>query len=108
MISSSVAPCRPYPMLSSDRPGEQPGVLQHHAEAAAHLVTGQLAIVDAVQDDVPGVDFVETHEQVDHRGLARAGGPDDRDSLPGRHLKGEVLDEGLVRLVAEGHALQRY
>ena len=57
----------------ADRAGEQPGVLQHHAERAAHLVAGEVAVVDAVEEDAPGVDLVEAHEQVDDGGLARAG-----------------------------------
>ena len=84
-----------------DRPCEQPGVLQHHAEGAPHLVAGEVAVVDAVEEDVPGVDLVEADEQVHDRGLACARGADDRDRLAGRRLEGEVLDQGLVGLVAE-------
>src|ERR1035437_3414092 len=80
---------------------KQPGVLQDHAEGATYLVAGQLSLVGAVEPDVPGVDLIEAYEQVDQRGLARAGGADDRDALAGGHIEGEVLNEGLVWLVTE-------
>jgi hypothetical protein len=90
-----------------DGAGEHPGVLEHHAEGTAHLVAGEVAVVDAVEQDAPGVDLVEAHEQVDDRGLARAGRSDDGDRLARRDVEREVLDERLVGLVGEEHVLER-
>ena len=85
---------------------EQPGVLEDHPERPAQVVAGQLARVDAVDQDAAGVDLVEAHEQVDERRLAGAGRPDDGDRLAGRDVEIEVVDERLVRLVAERDALE--
>jgi hypothetical protein len=46
-------------------------VLEHHAEAAPYLLAGEVAVVGAVEGDLAGVDLVEAHEQVDHRGSRR-------------------------------------
>ena len=46
------------------------------------LVAGEVAGVDAVDQDPPGVDVVEAHQQVHERGLAGARGADDGDLLP--------------------------
>ena len=80
---------------------EQPGVLQHHAEALAQSAAVKVAHVVAVQGDGTGVHIVEAHEQLDHGGLARAGGADDGHLLAGLHRTAEVVDDGLVRGVAE-------
>ena len=39
--------------------------------------------------------------QVDQRGLARAGRPDERDGLPGNGVQGDVLEHGPVLVVGE-------
>ena len=54
----------------------------------------------------PPSHVVEAHQQVDQRGLAGAGRPDDRHGLAGLHDQGQVLDQRLVRLVAERHVLE--
>ena len=55
---------------------EQPGVLQHHAEALAQGTAVKVADIVAVQGDGAGIHIVEPHEQVDEGGLAAAGGAD--------------------------------
>lgn len=64
-----------------DGAAEQPGVLQHHAELVAQLVTGHRGDVHAVDRDLAALHVVEALEQVHQRGLAGAGGPDDGDLL---------------------------
>src|SRR5690606_15414796 len=66
-----------------DRPAHEPRVLQDHAHLRAQLVARELARVDAVERDAPGVDLVEAHEQVHERRLACTGRADDRDRLAG-------------------------
>ena len=59
--------------------------------------------------DAAAVDLEEAHEQIDHRGLARAGRADDGDLLAGLHLRGKILDNDLVgRIgVAEADVVKR-
>ena len=77
----------------ANRAGEQPRVLQHHAEHAPQRAALQLADVDAVHANRAAVDVVEPHQQVDERRLAGAGRTDDRDHLPGRDVERHVVDE---------------
>ena len=93
-------------MLSRIVPAEEPGVLQHHADAGAQVVAREVADVDAVERDAAGVQLVEPHDEVDERRLARAGRPDDGHGLTGADREVEVLDERLVGHVGEGHVLE--
>ena len=85
----------------ADRAAEQPGVLQHHADARragrARVIVGD---VDAVEGDPAAVELVEPHDQVDERGLAGAGRADDGDRLARLGDERQVLDQRLVRVVA--------
>ena len=54
----------------------------------------------------PPCHLVEAHHQVDQRGLAGPGGPDDRDGLPRLGDEGELLDERGLRVVGERHVLE--
>ena len=83
---------------------EQPRVLQNHAEQAVDALPLHLRGGDAVDADLAGGQVVESHEQVDHGGLARAGGADDGHLLAGLYMGGEVLDDDLVRVVGIGEA----
>ncbi len=89
-----------------DRPGEQPRVLKNHAECPPHVVTDEVARVDAIEQDASRVDLVETHEKVDYRRLARTGRADDRDGLTRRDREAEVCDQRLLGLVLEAHGLE--
>ena len=90
----------------ADGAGAQPGVLQHHAVAAAQGSAGHVPDVVAGNGDGAAVDIIEPHEQVDEGGLAAAGGADDGDALAGLDVQVQALDEGAVRQVAEGDILQ--
>ena len=57
----------------ADGPAEQPRVLQHHADLRAQLGARHRRDVEAVERDHAAVELVEPHDQVDERGLARAG-----------------------------------
>lgn len=50
-----------------DRAGEEPRVLQHHPEVAPQICPRELCCWDAVNPDVPAVDLVKAHEEVDER-----------------------------------------
>ena len=80
---------------------EQPCVLQHHAEALAQSAAVKVTHIVAIQGDGTGIHIIEAHEQLDHGGLACAGGADDGHLLAGLDLTAEIVDDGLVRGVAE-------
>ena len=80
---------------------EQPGVLQHHAEAFPQGAAVKVPQVVAVQGDGTGVYIVEPHQQLDHGGLAGTGGADDGHLLAGFHVAAEVVDDGLFGHIAE-------
>jgi len=89
-----------------DRSGEQPGVLQDHAEAVAQVVAREAAGVDAVHVDGAAVELIEAHQQLDDRGLAGPGRTDDGHLLPGADIGGEVVDDDLAGIVAEVDVLE--
>ena len=87
---------------------EEPGVLQNHGEHIVHRLAPQLGYRRAVYLYAAAVYLEKAHQQVDHRGLARAGRADDGHLLAGADLGGEVLDDYLVRRVriAEADVLE--
>src|SRR6266853_2156873 len=96
------------PDVVADGAREEPGVLQHHPEYAAHVVAADVARVDAIQGDAPAVDLVEAHQQVHERGFAGSRWADDRDRLPRLRVETEIRDQGLLGFVAESHVLERH
>ena len=85
---------------------EEPGVLQHHADPFTELSSAHATDVDAIECDSSRVEFVEPHYEVHEGGLAGPGRSDDRDGLTRAHDEGEVLDQGLVCVVAERDVLE--
>ena len=86
-----------------DRPLKEARILEHHAEGAAQVGTGHLADVPAVQQDLAAVRVVEAHQQVDKRGLARAGAAHHGDLLSGQRAEVHVLHQAFFFRVAEAH-----
>ena len=85
----------------ADRAAEEPRVLQHHADLRAQLRARDRRDAAPVERDLAPVQLVEPHDQVDERGLARAGRADDRDRLAGLGDERERLDQRAVRVVRE-------
>ena len=85
---------------------EQPGVLQHHAEVAAQVHAVHIMRVHAVEADMAAVDLVESHEQVDQRGLAGAGRADDGGAVARLGRERDVLHQRTIRIVSELHMLE--
>ena len=85
---------------------EQPCVLQHHAKALAQGAAVKVPHIVAVQGDRTGIHIVKAHQQLDHGGLARTGGAYDGYLLAGLHRAAEVVDNSLVRGVAEAHMVK--
>ena len=85
---------------------KEPGVLQNHGELPPQLVALQLADVHAVQQDRALRHVVKAHEQVDHRRLAAAGFAHDGHHLARLGGVADVVEDGLVCLVAEGNVAE--
>ena len=94
----------------ADRALKEPRVLQDHTKELVHILAAQVGRRHAVDRDAAAVDLEKSHQEVHHRGLARAGGADDGDLLARMDLSGEILDDDLVgRIgVAEAHVVERY
>ena len=69
-----------------------------------------------VQQNGSAVDIVETHQQFDHGRLSGSGRADDRDFLAWFYFGAEIIDDDLLRVIAEmyvvegdfsGHGLDR-
>ena len=84
----------------------KPGILQDHAEHAAQIAAGEILDVVAIHQDGAAVDIIEAHQQFDHGGLAGAGRADDGDLLAGFGVEGEIVDDDLIRAVAEVDILE--
>jgi len=82
---------------------EEPRILQDHAKQAAQIRAPEVLDVVPIHQNRAAVHIVEAHEQLDHGGLAGAGGSDDRDALPGVRVEGEVVDDDFIRAVAKAH-----
>jgi hypothetical protein len=67
----------------------------------------QAADVDAVDGDAPLARIVRAAEQAECRGLARAGGTDERDRAAGAHAERKVLERRMRCVVAERHVFER-
>ena len=84
-----------------DRAGEQVGILQHDAQRAAEVGFPDFMDVDAVVPDLAVLDVVEAVDKVGDGGLAGAGGADEGDLLARTAIEVDVVQDGLVRYIAE-------
>src|SRR5699024_10378016 len=76
--------------------GEQVGVLEHHAQAAAEVGLFNLVDVDAVVPDFAVGNVVEPVNQVGDGGLARAGRTHKGNLLAGLSVQADVVQHQLV------------
>ena len=86
LVVGGVGPAEPD--VVGDGPVEHEVLLGDHHDVAAQLALRQVAQVDAVQRHRPRRRVVEPGDQLGDRRLARAGGADQRDGLPGRDRRG--------------------
>ena len=84
---------------------EQRVVLEHHVDRPAVRRHG--ADVLAVEQDAAGAQLLEAGEQAQQRGLAAAGGAEQREELALPDVEGEVFDRA-DRAEALGHALEAH
>lgn len=108
MTSASVASGPAIADVFQDRTLKQPRVLQHHAEGTAQVAARIVAHVAPVDEDRAGVHIVKAHEQLDHRGLAGTGRPDDGDRFTGGHVAAPVVYDRLPGVIAEAHVAERH
>ncbi len=90
------------------RGGEDHRLLRDEGELAAQIGAAEVAQIDAVEADCARGRIEETHEQLEDRGLAGAGGSDEGDGLAGADVEiefGERGDLGAGRVV-EGDAFE--
>ena len=76
-----------------DGAGEEEGVLQDDTEAAAERGEVLVADVDAVDEDLAGLDVVEAHHQRGDGGLAGAGVADDGGGFAGGDGEGDAAED---------------
>ena len=81
-------------------------LLPDRADLGAQRVLGQVADVDAVEQDAPALDLVEPEQQRDRRGLAGAGAADQRHPLAGADVQGEAVERRRRAAVAEADVLE--
>ena len=96
----------PIADVLGDGAGKQVRVLQHHAQGPAQGVFLNVAHVDSVIGDGPGVDVIEAVDEVRNGGLSRAGGAHKGDLLPGLGVQAHVVQHGLFLGVAEVHMVK--
>ena len=94
--------------IVTDRSGLQPGVLEHHAVPRTQALPGHLADIMSLHGDRTVLHVIEPHKQVDKRGLAAAGRPDDGDPLSGLHIQIEITDQLLPLFIREIHMFRLY
>jgi hypothetical protein len=75
-----------------DRAGEEPGVLQDHADLERRLSRVR-SVMSTVEGDPTAIELVEAHDEVDQVVLPAPVGPDDGDRLARLDAEVEVLDE---------------
>lgn len=87
---------------------EEEALLEHDVDGAPQRVEAQVAHVLAVEADGAGARVVEARHEEGEGGLARAGGPDDAESLAGSHGQRDVPQHRCGVAVAEAHVLEAH
>ena len=85
-----------------DGTGEQGHILKHDAQTAAQVRLADAGDVDAIVGDGTAVDVIEAVDQVGNGGLTGTGGTDKGYLLAGLGVEGDVVQDDLLRGVAEG------
>ena len=89
-----------------DGAGEDEAVLHHDAHLGAQGVQGHLRDIYAVYGDPAASDVVETAQQVDDGGLARAGGSHDGEGFAGHGGEAHVVQGLDAFLIGEGNVVE--
>jgi len=85
-------------------PEKKPGILQHHPEQPAQVLSRVVDDISAVQRDFPFIHIVETHEELHHGSLASPRGAYDGHPHSRPYFRGKRADDRGVLGIAEFHA----
>ena len=96
------------PDILHNRAVEQPGILKHHAEHLTQFTAVEILYIVSVDLNGSAVYIVEAHQQLDHGRLSGSGRTDDSDLLTFLHLCGEIIDDDLIRIIAEMYVIKLY
>src|SRR5260370_41383268 len=85
---------------------EEERVLKDHPDLAGERLEREIADVIPVQPNGAQLRVVEAREEASNRGLASAGGADQRRKLTGLDDEGNILDRRpIARAVTKGHLI---
>ena len=87
---------------------EQPRILRNERDAAAQAGLGDVAQVDPVDQDRPGVDVVEPQQQVQDRALAGAARAEQAHRLAGMQGQVEAVEHRPVGVIAEADRVEAH
>src|SRR5204862_2523180 len=85
----------------ANRAVEEEGLLTDDADMGAEGFERNAADVLAINGDAAGTGLVKRRQEIDQRGLARAGRAGERDHLPGPRVEGNVAQDSPLGAVAE-------
>ena len=88
--------------------GEQPGILQHHSKHLTEITAVEITDIMTVNLDTSAVYIIETHQKFDHGCLSGTGRSYDSDLLTVMHIRGKIIYNDLIRVVAEFYMLKLY
>ena len=88
------------------RDGKQQALLADDADLPPNRFQPHLPQIHAVDQNASLIHVIEAGDQVDERGFARAGRPDNRDDLARRDVQTDVVQHGMIGIVAECDALE--
>src|SRR5690606_7053814 len=94
-----------------DVAAEEEDILEHEADPLAQLVRRHIAYRHPVEQDLALLRLVEAEQQADDGCLARAGMPDDRNTVPRGHAEAHVAQHPLplrILLIAGAHVREPY
>ena len=88
--------------------GGEPCLLQNHAEILAQTCPRHGSDIRAVHTDCTAVDIIKPHQQIDQRGFAASGRPDNCHTLPGSDRNIAVFDQRTLRHIGERNIVQQH
>jgi len=88
--------------------GEQPGILQYHSKHLTEITAVEITDIMTVNLDTSAVYIIETHQKFDHGCLSGTGRSYDSDLLTVMHIRGKIIYNDLIRVVAEFYMLKLY
>ena len=79
---------------------QQRGVLRDHADGRAQTFLRDMGDILPVDEDTAALHIVKAQQQVDQRGFARAGAPDQPHFFAGADVQVQSADDGLAAAAA--------